>query len=185
MIRDRRHRRLGGLLVLVALLVVAGPAAAQAPGVPVAEFVTVWTGLLSASQAAADDSQQLWVRGRGVNTIVNLDEAMFDIGQYGFESFLWVALPAGTAPTKVQAERFLRFVQQPDNQPAHISSSLRETRALMVGLLRYAVDGWALGNALAEAQRLNLGAALPTQLAEWLQNWAASNPPGSHRRPRA
>jgi hypothetical protein len=184
MVRYRRHRRLGGLLVLAALIAVASPAAAQAPAPPIAEFLVIWTGVLSTSQAAADDSQQLWVRGRGVNTIVNLDTAMFDIGRYGFDSFLWVALPAGTAPTEVQAERFLRFIQQPDNQPAHISSIARDTRATMVALLRYAVDAWSLETALAEGVRLNLGAALSLQQVEWLRAWAATHPPGSHRRAR-
>jgi hypothetical protein len=181
MVSFRRHWWLGGLLVFVALLAVAGPAQAQ---VPVAGYEVVWTGLLSMSQAPADDSQHLWLRGRGVNTVINLDQAMFDIGRYGFESFLWVALPSGRVPTTVEAERFLRFVQQPDNQPAHISSSLPAARAIMVALLRYGVDGWSLANALAEAQRVNLGAAPPLQMVEWLQAWAATNPPGSHRRSR-
>jgi hypothetical protein len=177
----------------VVLIVVTSPAAgwaqvpeAPAPPVPpVPEFQVIWPGQLTTSQAAADDSQQIWLRRQGVNTIVNLDDAMFDIGRFGFESFLWVALPAGTVPTEVQAERFLRFIQQADNQPAHISGSLREARATTVALLRYAVDGLDLGSALAEAQRLNLGAALPMQLVGWLQSWAATHPPGSHRRPRA
>jgi hypothetical protein len=190
MVRYRRHRWFGGLLVSVALVAVAGPAvlaqvAEQASeSQPVPEFQVVWAGQLSTSQMPADDSQQLWLRGRGINTIINLDDAMFDVGRYGFESFLWVALPAGTVPTQVQAERFLRFIQQPDNQPAHISGTLRESRAAMVALLRYAVDGVSLENALAEGQRLNLGAALSLQRAEWLRRWATTRPPGSHRRPR-
>jgi hypothetical protein len=190
MVRYRRHRWFGGLLVSGALIAVTGPAVlaqvateSASESQPVPEFQVIWTGLLSTSQMPADDSQQLSLRRRGISTIVNLDEAMFDVGRYGFESFLWVALPAGTAPTQAQAERFLRFIQQPDNQPAHISGSLREARATLVALLRYAVDGMPLENALAEGQRLNLGAALPLQHVEWLRSWAATRPPGSHRRP--
>jgi hypothetical protein len=189
MVSVRRHRLLGGLLVFVPLIALAAPAVAwaQRAGAPVAEFEVIWDGLLSTSQVAADDDQWLWLRGQGVNTIVNLDEAMFDIGQYGFESFLWVAVPAETAPTQVKVERFLRFIQQPENQPAHISGQLRDSRAIMVALLRYAVNGWSLGNALADAQRLNLGAALRLEQVQWLRSWAATHPPGSHRRvpPRA
>jgi hypothetical protein len=182
MVGYARHRRLGGVLVFVALIAVAAPAAGQSAGAPVAEFEVVWRDVLSMSQAPADDAQQLWLRGRGVATVVILDEAMIDTGRHGFDSFLWVALPAGMPPTAVQAERFLKFIQQPDNQPVHISSSVRETRALMVALLRYAVDGWSLDNALREAQRLNGGSALPALLAQWLQTWAVPRPPGSHRR---
>jgi hypothetical protein len=186
MVSFRRHRRLGGLLVFVPIIAVAAPAVAwaQGAGTPVAEFEVIWDGLLSTSQVPADDSQWLWLRDRGVNTIVNLDGAMFDIGRYGFESFLWVAVPSATAPTPLKAERFLRFIQQPENHPAHISGRLRDSRATMVALLRYAVSGWSLESALVEGQRLNLGALLSPQQAQWLRGWAAAHPPGSHRRPR-
>ena len=182
MVGYARRRRVGGLLVFVALILVAAPAAGQGAGVPAAEFEVIWTGLLSTSQAPADDSQQLWLRGRGVDTVVILDDAMIDVGRYGFDSFLWVPLGTGTVPTVVQAERFLTFIQQPDNQPAHISGSLRAARALLVALLRYAVDGWSLDDALREAQRINLGSPLPPQMSAWLRAWAVPHPPGSYRR---
>jgi hypothetical protein len=160
----------------------AGTMLAQVAGTPVAEFEVIWTGGLSTSQAPADDGQRQWLRGNGVTTIVNLDDRMFDVGRHGFESFLWVPLQPAAAPTDAEAERFLRFIQLRDNQPAHILSGARDARGIMVALLRYAIDGWSLADALAEGQRLNGGTALSLQQVQWLEGWAATRPPGSHRR---
>jgi hypothetical protein len=162
-----------------------GPTAvvtAQLAEPPVAGLEDVWAGRLSVSQAPADDTQWQSLRVRGVNTIINLDEVMFDVGRYGFESFLWVQLGAGAPPTEAEAERFLKFIQDLDNQPAHISSATSDRRAIMVALVRYAVDGWALDRALAEGRRLNGDADLSPEHVAWLMGWAARYPAGSHRR---
>jgi hypothetical protein len=158
--------------------------AALAPAVeatPVAEYEVIWDGRLSSSRVPADDRQWRWLRGQGVNTIVNLDGAMADLGEHGFESFLWVPLGAGAAPTDGEATRLLKFIQLRDHQPAHISSATRDGRATMVALLRYAIDGWAIERALAEGQRVNGGAALSRRQVAWLLRWAGSHRPGSHR----
>jgi hypothetical protein len=177
--RVSRHLLLGGALVVAHLVGVAGA------GPPVAEFDVIWNGVLSSSQVPAGDSEWQWLRGRGVATIVNLDDQMFDVGRHGFESFLWIPLGPDAGPREVEAHRFLKFVQLRDNQPAHISSAARDGRALMVALLRYAVDGWSSEQALAEGRRLNGGAALAPPHATWLRGWAARHQPGSHRlRPR-
>jgi hypothetical protein len=107
---------------------------------------------------------------------------MFDVGQHGFASFLWVPLGVGAVPTHEEAERFLNFIQDADNQPAHISSATSDRRASMVALVRYAIDGWTLDQALAEGQRLNHGVALSRQQVEWLLAWAGRYLPGGHRR---
>jgi hypothetical protein len=181
MVRLRRLLLLRCALVLASLIGVAAPAASVA-GAPAAEFHVIWDGLLATSQVPADDSQWQGLRGNGVNTIVSLDDRMVDVGRYGFESFLWVPLGARAVPTEREAERFLKFIQRRDNQPVHISSAARDGRATMVALLRYAIDGWTMEHALADGQRLNGGAALSPQHVTWLRAWAASHPPGSHRR---
>jgi hypothetical protein len=170
----------GCTLVLGDLVGVAARTEAL-PASPVAEFEVVWDGLLSTSQAPADDAQRQWLRANGVNTIVTLDDRMFDVAEYGFESFLWVRLDAGTAPAEAQAARLLKFIQMRDNQPVHISGGARDSRATVVALIRYAVDGWTIDQALAEGQRINGGAPLSAQQVAWLQGWASSHPPGSHR----
>ena len=150
-------------------------------GTPVAGFEVIWAGRLSTSAAPADDSQWWWLRGQGVNTIVNLDAVMYDFAQYGFESFLWMPVGAGNAPMDEGVQSFLKFIQLCDNEPAHISGGARDGRATLVALLRYAIDGWTIEAALAEGQRLNGDAPLSPKQVMWLLGWTASHLPGSER----
>jgi hypothetical protein len=155
----------------------AGPAPS-----PVADFEVIWDGQLSTSRTPAHDRQWQWVRALGVNSIVNLDGRMLDVAQYGFASFLAVRLSAGGVPTDEDAERFLAFIQLADNQPVHVSSGARHRRATMVALLRYAIEGWTMEQALAEGRRRDCGKGLGHRQIDWLLGWARSHPPGSHRR---
>jgi len=158
--------------------------AAGAPtldGSPVAGFDVIWAGRLSTSAAPADASQWWWLRGQGVNTIVNLDALMYDFAQYGFESFLWMPVGAGEAPADEGVQSFLKFIQLCDNKPAHISGGARDGRATLVALLRYAIDAWTIEAALAEGQRLNGDAPLSPKQVMWLLGWTASHLPGSER----
>jgi hypothetical protein len=150
-------------------------------GTPVAGFGLIWPGRLSTSAAPADTSQWWWVRAQGVNTIVNLDAVMHDFTQYAFEGFLWMPLGERKTPSREEVKRFLRFIQLCDHQPAHISGGTQEGRATLVALLRYAIDGWSIEDALAEGQRLNAGGALSTERVTWLLGWAATHSPGSDR----
>ncbi len=168
-------------LVAVSQTLEAAPTSVLVVGTPIADIEAIWDGLLSTSTVPLDDGQWRWLRGQDVNTVVNLDDHMFDVAQFGFESFLWVPLGADGAPTEVEAGRFLKFIQVRDNQPAHISSATSDRRATMVALLRYAIDGWTIDNALAEGQRLNGGAVLSSQQVQFLLGWAATHLPGSHR----
>ncbi|PYU96739.1 MAG: hypothetical protein DMG08_01545 [Acidobacteria bacterium] len=163
---------------------VAAATAVGAPtldGSPVAGFEVIWAGRLSTSETPADDSQWWWLRGQGVNTVVNLDAAMHDFAQYGFESFLWMPVEAGKAPTDEGAKSFLKFIQSCDNEPAHISGGARDGRAALVALLRYAIDAWTIEAALAEGERLNGGVPLSPEQVMWLLGWAATHLPGSER----
>jgi hypothetical protein len=106
---------------------------------------------------------------------------MFDFARYGFDSFLWMPVTGGKAPSDKEARTFLKFIQSCDNQPAHMSGGTRSARALLLALLRYAVDGWTMQDALREGQRLNRGAPLSSEQVTWLLGWAASHSPGSER----
>src|SRR5438552_3813404 len=150
-------------------------------GTAVAGFEVIWAGRLSTSAVPADDSQWWWLRGQGVNTIVNLDAVMYDFAQYGFESFLWMPVAAGEAPADQGAQRLLKFIQLCDNEPVHISGGARDGRVTLVALLRYAIDAWTIEAALGEGQRLNCGAPLSSKQVTWLLGWAESNLPGSER----
>jgi hypothetical protein len=148
----------------------------------VVDFEVIWDGQLSTSRTPAHASQWQWLRARGVTSIVNLDDRVLDVGQYGFETFLWVPPAAAGVPALEDAERFLAFIQLTDNQPVHMVSLHRNRRATMVELLRYAIQGWTIEQALAEAERPDGGPGLTPHQLEWLLDWARSHPPGSHRR---
>ncbi len=150
-------------------------------GTPVGGFGLIWPGRLATSDRPATAGQWQWLRGQGVNTIVNLDAVMYDVVQYGFESFLWMPVGAGQTPTGEEAASFLNFVQSCDNGPAHISGGASDVRATLVALLRYAVDGWPTEAAIAEGQRLNGGTPLTQDQVTWLLGWAATHSPGSDR----
>jgi cytoskeletal protein CcmA (bactofilin family) len=164
---------------------IAGPSVATAVTVsdaPVADFEVIREGELSLSRMPQQDIQWQSLLALGVNSIVNLDGRRVDVAQFGFGSFLWTPLRDEAVPTSEDAERFLTFIQQADNQPAHIVSVNHHRRGVMVALLRYAIDGWAIEQALAEAQRLSKGGLTPQQVA-WLLCWAQGHPSGSHRFP--
>jgi hypothetical protein len=151
-------------------------------GTPVPGFERIQAGGLSTSEAPVNDSQWWWLRGQGINTIVNLDAVMYDFAQYGFESFLWMPVGAGGTPSEEEVRSFLNFIRSCDNEPAHISGGAPDRRAMLVALLRYAIDAWSIEDALAEGQRLNGGAALSSEQIAWLQGWSAGHLPGSERR---
>ncbi|PYV15388.1 MAG: hypothetical protein DMG21_15190, partial [Acidobacteria bacterium] len=150
-------------------------------GTPTPGFEIIWPGRLSVSETPANDSQWWWLRGQGANTIVNLDAVMYDFAQYAFESFLWMPVGAGAAPTDETATGFLKFIRSCDNQPANISGGAQDGRATLVALLRYAIDAWTIEDALGEGQRLNGGVALSPEQVTWLLGWAATHVPGSEQ----
>jgi hypothetical protein len=159
------------------------PRSTLVQGAPVANYGVIWNGRLSRSTTPNDDAQWRWLRAQGVNTIVNLDRKSSDYGKFGFENFLWIPLDNGAPSTSIDAERFLKFVQEPDNQPVHILSAEADERiATMAALTSYAVDGQTIEAALVGARIHNEGRELsPTQM-EWLRSWAMHHQPGSHRR---
>jgi len=128
-----------------------------------------------------------FLRGEGVRTVVNLRMAGDDLPLLrglGFSNYLHLPIPDGLAPTVAQGEAFLRFVTDPANQPAHVHC-LRgiQRTGIMVALYRYAVEGWALQNALLEANRYFPGPS--GYQVDWLQYWAAHHSPGDWAPPPA
>jgi len=51
----------------------------------------------------------------------------------------------------------------------------------MAALVRYAIDGWPLERALAEARTYRRGEDLGPPYIAWLRRWAAHHEPASHR----
>lgn len=151
---------------------------------PVINYGIIWDGKLSRSGMPKDESEWRWLRAQGVNTIVNLrQDNDVDYGKYGFESFLWIPLQAGDPLTNEDAEKFLRFIQDVDSHPVNIQDVEGKFHTVMVtALARYAVDGWAMDEALGEAERYLKSEELPARQLDWLRTWAATHKPGSHRK---
>lgn len=153
---------------------------------PVENFGIIWDGKVTRSGKPDDDNGWMWLRRKGVATVVNLrkDNTDVDYKKYGFDSFLWIPLSGGESPTDEKAEMFLRFIQHPDNQPVHIMCAEGKDRTgTMSALIRYSIDGWTMDEAIAEASLYRRGEELSPKRVEWLRAWAEKHPPASFRRP--
>jgi hypothetical protein len=160
------------------------PSSRLLEGVPPAQYGSLWEGQMSHSETPTKTAGWRWLREQGVKTIVALDPNRVNIGKFGFEGFLWIPLDSGEPPTDTEAEKFLKYVQNQDNQPVHLQSAGGSDRAATLrALVSYAIDGQTLEAALAEARLHNEGNELSPAQVEWLRRWAAAHDPGSHRRP--
>src|SRR5439155_515796 len=71
-----------------------------------------------------------------------------------FERYLSLPFKGKEPPTEAEAETFLAFVRDPQHWPVHIHCKEGKYRTgLMAALVRYAIDGWSIDEALAEARQ--------------------------------
>ena len=130
-----------------------------------------------------------WLKDNGWKGVVNLrvdgerDEVGDDAKIPGFNelglNYLHIPLVDGHPPTNEEAEQFLAFVKDPQNQPVHIHCRGGIGRAgTMTVLYRYAVQGWPLEKAIEESRPFK-GGISELQKA-WLMKWASKFEPGSH-----
>jgi hypothetical protein len=143
-------------------------------------YGVIWEHKLTRS-GLPDENSWLWLRSQGVKSVVTfIPDSKVDYGKYGF-SVLRIPMHS-EPPTEQQAEQFLRFVQDPKNQPVHIHCVAGQSRTgLMAALTRYAIDGWPLDRALEETRRYRQGRDLSNERVNWLREWAAKHPAGSFR----
>ncbi len=149
---------------------------------PLKRYGVVWEHKLTRSGMPEDESGWRWLRNQGVKSIVTFrQENDVDYKKFGFERVLQIPLDGSHIPTQEQTEKFLKFIQDPQNQPVHMHCSAGKDRTgMMAALARYAIDGWPLDRALAEA-KLYRGSDLAPKRVAWLRDWAANHKPGSHR----
>jgi protein tyrosine/serine phosphatase len=153
----------------------------QASNAPLQNYGVIWPNKLTRSGMPASDQGWYWLRNQGVKSVVTFrPEHDVNYDQFGFHV---MRLPMEKdPPDEQQAEEFLRFIQSPKNQPVHIHCTAGEGRTgLMAALTRYAIDGWPLDQALAEARSYRDGRDLSKNRLDWLKKWAAKHPPGSAR----
>jgi hypothetical protein len=150
---------------------------------PMRNFGVVWDHKLTRSGLPYGDAGWEWLKQQGVHSVVTFrEENDVDYAKFGFQDVLHLPWSGYREPTEEQVETYLKFIQDPSNQPVHIHCSAGKSRtSLMAALARYAIDGWPLDRALAEAKLYRSGEDMSPHLITWLRNWAAQHPPGSFR----
>lgn len=130
-----------------------------------------------------------WLKAQGFKSIVCLrkehDDDAAEMAKYGFH-YLYLPIVDETAPTKEQAETFLKFAANPDNWPLVVHCHGGEGRAAtMSALVRYSFDGWGMAVALKEARNYRTLAMFRGQLCapqrKFLDEWVRTHKPGSMR----
>ena len=155
-------------------------------GVPVKNFGVVDEGILYRSGQPRVIVLP-WLRHFGIASIVNLRESQYTDGELilsllGFRAYLHLPMDNHAEPTEAEAAAFLKFVQDKRHWPILVHCGEGEGRTgVFVALARYAIDGWSLDRALAEANAYNAPKpALSHIQHEWLERWARSHSPGDY-----
>ena len=151
---------------------------------PVRNFGVVEQGILYRS-AQPRTAALAWLRSYGIRSVVNLREQQYGddawaLSALGFSSYLQIPIDNYAAPTDAQASAFLAFVQDQRNWPVLVHCAEGKGRTgVLVALARYAIDGWPLDQALAEANNYTTKTALSDAQRSWLTQWASAHAPGS------
>lgn len=187
--RSRSFRIYGPpTLVLLAALAVSAPywrsvEQASHGQSPLKNYGTIWTHRLTRSGLPQSDRGWIWLRQQGIRSIVTFrEENDVDYRDFGFEHVMQLPLSSSVMPTEKQAIEYLKFIQDPANQPVHIHCAAGRSRTgMMAALARYSIDGWTMDRALDEARQYRDGKDLSARRTAWLRAWAKSHPPGSLR----
>lgn len=162
----------------------ASAASGPAERAPVRNFGVVEQGILYRS-AQPRTAMLPWLRSYGIRSVVNLREQQYGddawaLSALGFSSYLQIPIDNYAAPTDAQAGAFLAFVQDQRNWPVLVHCAEGKGRTgVLVALTRYAIDGWPLDQALAEANSYTAKTALSDAQRAWITQWANTHAPGS------
>lgn len=164
----------------------ASDATARGPetGAPVHRYGVIWPGKLTRSGVPKGDEGWRWLRAQGINSVINFRQRNeVDYKSYGFTNSLWMPLHDNRKPTAKEVDSYLAWIQEPSNQPVHIQCAEGKDRTgMMAALVRYALDGWSMDDAINEASLYRKGKPLSDDRIKWLREWASAHPPGSERR---
>ena len=161
------------------------PFSGPAEDSPLWNFGVVDEGIVYRGAQPSEDNYR-WLLDQGFRSIVSFRRERGDerdrILSLGFENYLWLNVEDEKDPTDDQAKRFLDFVTDAENWPVliHCKVGLGRT-GTMAALIRYAVDGWPMDEAIKEARAYRGGVDLVQSQLDWLAQWAATHPPACHR----
>jgi hypothetical protein len=149
---------------------------------PLKRFGVIWAHELTRSGMPRDDQGWVWLHEQGVRSIVTFrQENDVDYAKFGFQKVMHIPLSGSLMPTEVQAIAYLKFVEDPADQPVHIHCTAGKDRTgMMAALVRYSIDGWDMKRALVEAADYR-GSPLSDRMTEWLRAWEKTHPPGSFK----
>ncbi len=126
-------------------------------------------------------SEFKWLKSHGWKSVVDLrvdgerneigdDQKLDGFNDLGF-NFLSLPIRDGGVPTTKQAEDFLKFVTDPDNQPVEVHCRGGFGRAgTLTALYRYTVNHWTMEQAIKESRLYRGG--IDSKQKQWLLNWA-------------
>ena len=93
---------------------------------------------------------------KSIVTFVKDDEVHYQ--KFGFEKVLRIPLHGEQVPPEEQTKQLLEFIQDSNDWPVHVHCAAeKDGTGMMIPLARYAIDGWPIDEALAEARRYRGG----------------------------
>jgi protein-tyrosine phosphatase len=161
------------------------PFSGPAPSPPVQNFGVIEEGIVCRS-AQPNDEEYRYLASQGFKSVISFRREIGNEEQrilsLGYKFYLFLDIEDETQPTDQQAEEFLAFVTNKDHWPIVMHCKVGVGRTgTMAALIRYSIDGWPMNQAMDEALIYRGGTQLVTPQVQWLQRWAATHSPGSHR----
>jgi protein tyrosine phosphatase (PTP) superfamily phosphohydrolase (DUF442 family) len=179
------------LVVLVSGLAVRGHAEERLPaihvaGAPIRHFREVVPGCVYCSGQPGDAGFQ-WLKDHGFRSVVCLrrehDDGREAVEKLGL-NYLYLSLTDNDAPSRQQAEAFLRFAADAANWPLLVHCHHGLGRApTMAALVRYSFEGWSMNRAMTETHHREFMGLVDRGLSRpqrrFLREWGEAHQAGA------
>jgi protein tyrosine phosphatase (PTP) superfamily phosphohydrolase (DUF442 family) len=157
-------------------------------GAPIRYFQEVVPGRIYRSGQPGEEGFR-WLKVHGLRSVVCLREE-HDDGSRAMEAlglhYLYLPIRDNHAPSRAQAETFLKFAADPENWPVLVHCHHGEGRApTMAALLRYSFDGKSMSESISQGRHSRLGGLIRTGFhhpqERFLREWAEAHVGGALR----
>ena len=155
------------------------PVIQENPGI--LNFGVVTEGKIYRSGRLEPDGIELMLQA-GIRTVFDLrkeksDNEIFPMEE--FHTYFHLGIEDHQAPSERQAKALLEIVRRAKYWPVLIHChGGRGRTGVIVALIRYAIEGWSLKEALEEAKLYRNGVPLNVNDWNFLHIWASKHPPG-------